>query len=273
MTQAWNAGEPTNAVVEVGKCQVYATDDDTWFECSLLSKEGISPDTFIFTFENPDKSKPLNLSTSACLMMKMFEGEELVKRPYTPCSTNAMVGQFQLMVKIYQNGKMTQLLNKVKIGEKVSFQHRDYNVKIQYPFYKPEEPELKFLGMIVGGTGITPMLQCLHAVLGDKEREYIQVNVLFSNKTEKYILAKETLESWNSLKANLEIKFIKTREGDKRIDQDMVEEHFGKASEGKKVFVCGPPPMYEAMCGPRNEKEVTGALAALGYDSSNVFKF
>ena len=49
------------------------------------------------------------------------------------------------------------------------------------------------------------------------------------------------------------------------------------AHEGVKVFCCGPPPMYEAICGPKDatgkQGEVGGALKKLGYTSEQVFKF
>ena len=39
------------------------------------------------------------------------------------------------------------------------------------------------------------------------------------------------------------------------------------------VFVCGPPPMYAAICGPRDADGVTGLLGAAGYARSDVYTF
>uniref|UniRef100_A0A7S4IVV7 Oxidoreductase FAD/NAD(P)-binding domain-containing protein n=2 Tax=Odontella aurita TaxID=265563 RepID=A0A7S4IVV7_9STRA len=39
------------------------------------------------------------------------------------------------------------------------------------------------------------------------------------------------------------------------------------------IFVCGPPPMYEALCGPRGESEIKGVLADMGYKKNQVYKF
>lgn len=58
-----------------------------------------------------------------------------------------MVGKFELMIKIYEDGAFTQKLVKLPIGSKVMFKHIEPNVKIQYPF------KHKTIGMIVGGTG------------------------------------------------------------------------------------------------------------------------
>ena len=39
------------------------------------------------------------------------------------------------------------------------------------------------------------------------------------------------------------------------------------------LFVCGPPEMYEALCGPRTEPALTGLLADMGYSAEQVVKF
>ena len=41
------------------------------------------------------------------------------------------------------------------------------------------------------------------------------------------------------------------------------------------VFVCGPPAMYDALCGPRDVAEITegSTLHRLGYADASCFKF
>ena len=39
------------------------------------------------------------------------------------------------------------------------------------------------------------------------------------------------------------------------------------------IFVCGPPAMYESLCGPRDDPELTGVLRDLGYSKDQVIKF
>ena len=81
-------------------------------------------------------------------------------RPYTPISTNADKGTFDLLVKCYELGELSKVLGEMPIGDtSVSFKHIDFNVKLQYPFGK------KRIGMIAGGSGITPMIQALRALI------------------------------------------------------------------------------------------------------------
>ena len=51
-------------------------------------------------------------------------------------------------------------------------------------------------------------------------------------------------------------------------------------SERSMVFVCGPPPLYKAVCGPKGTKEdpkaqgeLGGLLKDMGYAEEAVFKF
>jgi hypothetical protein len=44
------------------------------------------------------------------------------------------------------------------IGDTMAFKHIPFNVKIQYPFNRAH------VGMLVGGTGITPMIQVSYCV-------------------------------------------------------------------------------------------------------------
>merc|ERR1719401_1926997 len=190
-TKAWSPGTPTAAYVPPGQC-VFSED---WVPAPLLSKTEISHDTRIFTF-GLEASKPLGLSTCACLLMKGVDGPvdaegKPVIRPYTPVSTNAMSGKFELMVKVYPDGKMSQYLDNLNVGQYMQFKHVGGNVKIQYPFNKKE------IGMIVGGTGITPMIQALHCVLGTKD-DTSKVAMLYGSKTSDEILAKETLDAWQT---------------------------------------------------------------------------
>lgn len=115
----------------------------------LVSKMAVGKTTQVFTFELPDTSKPLGLSTCACILAKGGKDDEgnAVVRPYTPISTNNLIGKFELMVKVYPNGKLSQHMSNMPLGDSLEFKHIKPNVKIQYPFNKQK------IGMICGGTG------------------------------------------------------------------------------------------------------------------------
>ena len=77
----------------------------------------------------------------------------------------------------------------MEVGDVLEFKHTPFNVKEQFPF------KAKSIGMLVGGTGITPMIQALHAILGT-DGNGRQVKMIYGNRTEDDILAKETIDAW-----------------------------------------------------------------------------
>lgn len=277
-------GKPVCSLIEPGKCQL--TPD--WQSLKLLERVEVSPTSSVLKFETPDTAKALDLSTCACLLVganipTVESGEPpLVVRPYTPISTNAMIGSFDLLIKDYgPNSQMSNYLCKtLKVGEPVQFKHIEFNVKIQAPFVEPTT-----IVMLVGGTGVTPMVQALHAILGDEKSKSQKVVMLYGSKTSDDILGKELLDQWaKDYPEQLEVHHILSHEAEGStwtgmrgfIDKERMEKYAPAASVGTdvKIFVCGPPPMYNALCGPRNEPaEIKGLLADLGYSADQVYKF
>ena len=275
-TVEYDGGPPTAALVPPGQCVF----DEEWTPAPLLKRELIGHDTLLLTFGLQDAQQPLGLSTCACLLARgpapSAEGDDIV-RPYTPVSTNAMVGAFQLMVKVYPNGAMSQQLARLPIGASVDFKHIKFNVKLQYPF------RARKIVMLVGGTGIAPMLQALHALLGTPH-DRSETTVLYSSKLERDILARGTLDAWEAAHPDrLRVRHTLTREPEAgsgwtgrrgRIDAALLREHLPPPTEEDVlIFVCGPPAFYESLSGPRTDEGLSGLLAEMGYAANQVVKF
>merc|ERR1712086_645121 len=129
----YSIGQPISALAPIGAC-VFT---EEWSSSALLQVAIISHDTKVFTFGLPEQ-RPLGLSTCACILAMGgadADGNPVV-RPYTPVSTNAMCGKFELMVKIYEQGVLSQHMDKMAIGDTLQFKHIPFNVKIQAPFGK-----------------------------------------------------------------------------------------------------------------------------------------
>jgi len=270
---AYTVDKPTFAVVPAGNCQF----TDEWSKVALKKVESVSDDTKLFTFATPDTSKPLNLPTCGCMLAQGGaddDGNPFI-RPYTPVSTNAMVGEFELMVKVYPNGNLSQHMDRMKVGDAMEFKHIKFNVKKQYPF------GVGAVGMLVGGTGITPMVQALHAILGNPD-DTTKVSVLYGSQRSDQILCKEILDEWQqSYPDRLTVTHVMSNEpegsdyaGERGfINGDLIGKHFGAPGSDVNIFICGPPPMYDALCGAREAAELTGVLGDLGYQAGEVTKF
>jgi cytochrome-b5 reductase len=194
------------------------------------------------------------------------------------------VGCFDLLVKDYgEHGWLSKYMcEELPIGGTVKFKHIGFNVKISAPFKQQK------IGMIAGGTGITPMIQALHAILGygpeDQRSDTDEVTLLYGSRSADDVLGGEMLDSWASAHDGKfrRVDVLSNEPADSEyagergfIDNDRIVRHLPPASLGDDVIilVCGPPVMYEMLCGPRNESEVKGILGELGYSSSQVFKF
>lgn len=129
------------------------------------------------------------------------------------------------------------------------------------------------------------MIQALHAILGTAGDE-TQVTLIFGNKTQQDMLCKELLDDWaTDYAARLKVVHVLSRDDSSwfgakgHITGDLIKEHCAPPSDDTLVVVCGPPPMYESLCGPREkgsnrtEADYKGVLKELGYTLEQVFKF
>ena len=258
-------GPPTAALAPPGECAL----DASWRPLPLAARRWGSADAVLLRF-GLDAGESLRLPTCACLLARAGG----VVRPYTPVSTNALVGSFELLVKVYAGAGLSARLAELPVGATVDFSHVPKNVKVQFPFGAAH------LAMIAGGSGVTPMLQALHAVLGSPGDE-TAVTVLASHKTREDALAVEALDAWADAHPRLTVVTTLTREpagsawaGRRgRVDARLVSEYVAPPHADVKVFVCGPPGMYEALAGPRDDPALAGLLRDLGYAADQVVKF
>lgn len=223
----------------------------------------------------------LDLPVCACLLLRGYsaEGEEAV-RPYTPISRNDLKGSFDLLVKIYDKGVVTQWLAQRKIGDTIAFKHIKFNIKSQYPFHGKSK-----INMICGGTGITPMYQALLQIVHTRG-DALQVVLLYGNRSPEDILLREELRELEELGGG-RVKVVYVV-GSKRgmppiegwdgqrgwVDQDKVKEFCFGPGDDVLTMVCGVPGLYDVMCGSRAEPEIKEGtvLAKLGYTKDMVAK-
>jgi len=142
------------------------------------------------------------------------------------------------------------------------------------------------------------MIQALHAILGaekatDEEghavkkqkHEDTRVVLLYGSKVSDDILGKELLHHWAEQYPDaFQCVDILSDEPDDSvwkgergyIDEARIVKYAPKPSDLEKFcfFVCGPPPMYDALCGPRDEPDsVKGLLGKMGYQPHHVYKY
>ena len=185
-------------------------------EFPLIRKEVLSHDTCRFTFGFPKPNMLLGLPVGQHLSLKFTDPKtgKSVIRSYTPVD-DATPGEVSLVIKVYRpappkfpdGGLMSQHLDSLKIGDTILMKgpkghmewymsgHKfgSFHVK---PLGKPaEERYCEQIGMMAGGTGITPMLQVLQAIFHHGKQSNVCVKLIYANQTEDDILVRNELEA------------------------------------------------------------------------------
>jgi len=216
---------------------------------------------FRFELDNPKQSLGLPIGQHIWLTTEI-DGEE-IKRSYTPTTTNDDLGYFDLVVKIYPKGKMSQYLDQLKIGDTL----RVSGPKGRFIY---EKNKFAKIGMIAGGTGITPMLQVIKEIL-KFEDDKTQVTLLFGNITELDIILKEMIDDLVAKNPRFKVYYVLNEppegwtQGVGFITKQMIQEHLPEKGEDMNVLMCGPLPMTNGMAKILKEE--------LGFERKHYFTF
>ncbi|XP_060759293.1 NADH-cytochrome b5 reductase 3 [Neoarius graeffei] len=264
-------------------------DPNEKYPLRLIDKEIVSHDTRKFRFALRSPDHVLGLPVGQHIYLSARIDGSLVVRPYTPVSSDDDKGFVDLVIKIYyknthpkfpEGGKMSQYLDSLRIGDTIDFRgpsglliYKGQGVFEIKPEKKspPEVKTAKHLGMIAGGTGITPMLQIIRAIMKDPKDETI-CYLLFANQAEKDILLRTDLEE---IQANYPDKLKLWYTLDKVpdnweysqgfISEQMVRDHLPPPADDTLILMCGPPPMIQFACNPNLDK--------VGHSPSRRFVF
>ncbi|EAW23313.1 cytochrome b5 reductase family protein [Aspergillus fischeri NRRL 181] len=259
--------------------KVFTGGDQGWVDLKLAQIENLSPNTKRLRFEFPDKEAVSGLHVASALLTKFkpHGAEKPVIRPYTPVSDEEQPGYLDLVVKVYPNGPMSEHLHSMNVDQRLEF-------KGPIPKYPWEANKHKHICLIAGGTGITPMYQLARKIFKDPE-DQTKVTLVFGNVREEDILLKKELQELeNTYPRRFRAFYVldhppKEWTGGKGyITKELLKTVLPEPKEENiKIFVCGPPGMYKSISGPKvspkDQGELTGILAELGYSKDQVFKF
>jgi len=257
----------------------------------ILSIEELSHDTKRFRLDLGSKSTRLGLPTGQ--HVKLYcpnpkgkqegqwngkpdpdAGKSEVSHAYTPTTGDWICGYVDLVIKIYRpgtvkmpdgkemlwedGGKVSLYLDGLKAGDSIDIMGPTGLITYVGPgtFKLPgnRTATAKKVGMMAGGTGLTPMLQVVTASLQDPD-DKTEFSLLYANKTENDILVKDMLESaaassGGRFKVYYTLDF--PPEGWKGhkgfITTDMIKECLPAPGADTLVLMCGPPPMIQFAC-------------------------
>jgi len=235
---------------------------------------------YIFNVENLESHSNM-IPVSSCVLFKYIgsDGKPVI-RPYTPISSKAK-NELTFLIKEYPQGIMSKHVANLKPGDTIE-------IKGPFPKLKYEANMKKHIGMIAGGTGITPMLQVIEKIL-ENPQDKTQVDLVFANTSPRDILLKEVLERYVQTKSDrFKVHYIvdkPTMEGQAEkwngsvglVSASYLKQHLPAPGKDALVYVCGPPGFMNTVSGDKapdkSQGELTGILKSLGYDKDMIYKF
>jgi len=225
---------------------------DQFQEFELADKTVISHNVALYKFNLPSPNSILGLPIGQHVSIAAnIDGKEIV-RSYTPTSSDNDRGHFSLLIKTYPTGNISKYIGNLKIGQTI----RVKGPKGQF-VYTPNM--VHAFGMIAGGTGITPMLQIIRAIVENPE-DKTQVDLIFANVNQEDILLKEDLDELAQNHTNFRAHYVLNNPpeawngGVGFVTADMIKDWSPAPAHDVKMLICGPPPMVSAM------KKATTAL-------------
>ena len=209
-------------------------------------------------------------------------------RFYTPVTSDFTdVGYFDLIIKVYrknehpdfpEGGWMSQFLESVPIGTELVFRgpcgRIEYRDNGNFGLGK-EKRHFKNVGMIAGGTGITPMYQLIRHVLETRTKsDKLNLSLLYANRHPGDIILREELTSLAKTHQAPKFRLSLTvdSKGDENewlgftgfVSKSMIANSLPEPSNETLVLLCGPPPMM---------RSVEKALLELGHEKRNIHMF
>ena len=123
----------------------------------------------------------------------------------------------------------------------------------------------KKVGLVAGGTGITPMISIIRWILG--QGLDVELYLIFSNKSETDIIFREEWDGNVREHASFHCYHVLEQtppgwsQGRGRITEDILRRHLPPPAPETVIFLCGPPPMVNSL---------EDTLKTIGYSDSAI---
>ncbi|PQQ14072.1 NADH--cytochrome b5 reductase 1-like [Prunus yedoensis var. nudiflora] len=248
-------------------------DPEKFKEFKLVKRTQLSHNVAKFKFALPTPTSVLGLpigqhiscsfSTHCFFIQGKDSLNEDVVKPYTPTTLDSDVGYFELVIKMYPQGRMSHHFQVMREGDYLA-------VKGPKGRFKYQPNQVRAFGMLAGGTGITPMFQVARAIL-ENPSDRTNVHLIYANVTYEDILLKEELDNLSSNFPNrFNIYYVLNQPpeiwegGVGFISKEIIQTYCPAPGPDIKILRCGPPPMNKAMA---------ANLESLGYSPEMQFQF
>ena len=247
---------------------------------TLLEKEALSSDTRRFRFALPAPELALGLPVGNHVTLSFTDAAgAVVTRPYTPVTSDEARGFVDFVVKVYPagvnprfpaGGAMTQHLEALAIGDavacegpagRITYAGRGALAVRDYAAGTSATRTATHIGMIAGGSGITPMLALIRAIFNDPA-DTTRVSLLYANQTPADVLLRAELDAIAAAHPNFRVAYTVDRVPEGAawphatgfVTAAMIAAALPAPGPATQVLLCGPPGMMTHAVMPAFEK-------------------
>jgi cytochrome-b5 reductase len=205
----------------------------------ILDIDQITHDTKQFRFSIPSENEFIFLPGDH---MKIYpdRNDPVEFRPYTPTTIPGSAEYYELIIKRYPDGMVSRFIHDRKVGEEISMS----GPHVGGHFIDGMAREI---GLIAGGTGITPMISIIRYIITKKLD--VSISLLFANKTVDDIILQDEFDDYAEKYPNFMRFYLldspppEWNMGKGRITVELMKQHMPGPSANTTIFVCGPPMM------------------------------
>jgi ferredoxin-nitrite reductase len=245
---------------------------------TLMEREVLSFDTRRLRFALPSAQAALGLPVGNHLLLSLPGPDgALVSRPYTPVTGDDARGYVDLVVKVYSNGQFTQLLEHLPLGAVVLAEGPlggiAYAGRGVFQLRGGGQRRAQRLALVAGGSGITPVLALVRAILSDPA-DTTSISLLYANKSPADVLLRAELEAIATAHPrSFRVAFTVDAAPDSSawphhigfVTRALMEQTLEAAGPDTQFLFCGPPAMLTHAVQP--------ALDAMAVGKENFLAF
>ncbi|KAM5247934.1 NADH-cytochrome b5 reductase-like isoform 1-T1 [Ctenodactylus gundi] len=218
---------------------------ETFLAFRISAVDRVTKDTYCVRFALPGNSQ-LGLQPGQHLILRGIVDDLEIQRAYTPISPFNAEGYFEVLIKCYQTGLMSQYVESWQAGD-TAFWRGPFGGF----FYKPNE--YGELLMLAAGTGLAPMVSILKSITDNADDEtFVTLVCCFKTFDDIYLktFLQEQARFWNvrtifvlSQENSLEHLPWSYREKTHfgRLGPDLVKELVSRCRRKPFALVCGSP--------------------------------
>ncbi len=234
----------------------------TPFTARVISHEYIAKETRKTIFEISDSSFSFSTGQFVNILLTDSEGKKAM-RAYSIASSSSHLPQFELCVKVIENGLGSGFIDRLTVGDDVDFMG-------PFGHFGQKFPEKKIM-MVATGTGIAPMKAIVDEL---SEKNFpTQTTLVFGVREEEYAFYREYFEELDEKFLDFSFHLYVSRPSDDFSEKGCakkgrVTEIFSEISgfsdadfEDSEFLICGNPAMVkEVRKTLREEKNVDKKL-------------